>query len=190
MDLVCTCKKHNSTAGDIECNYGTYKNCKFVVGKPFHCILNPEGQLRRKRDLRHLETMLTNSQIENKPVRTTFILKQNIDIDKSSKFIYFFYHNTFCLLNSYFSYYTTFKIYNYINSQYQEKRRKREVAPTVKNYEVAEEICSTAFQASTSYQTCHNYVTHLSNTSLINCISDVMVCVYFFKGHMIDFNNQ
>uniref|UniRef100_A0A8W8NV44 VWFD domain-containing protein n=1 Tax=Magallana gigas TaxID=29159 RepID=A0A8W8NV44_MAGGI len=125
MDLVCTCKKHNSTAGDIECNYGTYKNCKFVVGKPFHCILNPEGQLRRKRDLRHLETMLTNSQIENKP--------------------------------------------------YQEKRRKREVAPTVKNYEVAEEICSTAFQASTSYQTCHNYVTHLSNTSLINCISDVMM---------------
>lgn len=76
MDLVCTCKKHSSTAGDIECNYGTYKNCKFVVGKPFHCILNPEGQLRRKRDLRHLETMLTNSQIENKPVRTTFILKQ------------------------------------------------------------------------------------------------------------------
>lgn len=76
MDLVCTCKKHSSTTGDIECNYGTYKNCKFVVGKPFHCILNPEGQLRRKRDLRYLETMLTNSQIENKPVRTTFILKQ------------------------------------------------------------------------------------------------------------------
>lgn len=91
MDLVCTCKKHNSTAGDIECNYGTYKNCKFVVGKPFHCILNPEGQLRRKRDLRHLETMLTNSQIENKPVRTTFILKQNIDIYKSSKLKIFFF---------------------------------------------------------------------------------------------------
>lgn len=75
LDLVCTCKKQTSTAGNIECTYGTYKNCKFVVGKPFHCILNPEGQLRRKRDLSHLETMFSNSQIENKLVRITLLLK-------------------------------------------------------------------------------------------------------------------
>lgn len=71
LDLVCTCKRHgpNAPTGDIECNYGTYKNCKFVVGKPFYCILNPEGQLRRKRDLRQLESMFLNIQIEKKPVR-------------------------------------------------------------------------------------------------------------------------
>lgn len=27
----------------IECNYGIYKNCKFVVGKLYFCILNLEG---------------------------------------------------------------------------------------------------------------------------------------------------
>lgn len=48
---------------------------------------------------------------------------------------------------------------------------------SVKTYEEAEEICNTAFQASTSYQTCQEYVTDLSNTSLVNCISDVMVLV-------------
>lgn len=71
LDLVCTCQRHgpNDRTGDIECNYGTYKNCKFVVGKPFYCILNPEGQLRRKRDLRHLESIFSNVQIKNKPVR-------------------------------------------------------------------------------------------------------------------------
>lgn len=76
LDRVCTCKRHSPTArtGDIECNYGTYQNCKFVVGKQYHCILNPEGQLRRKRDLRHLELMFSNAQTKNKPVRLNLIL--------------------------------------------------------------------------------------------------------------------
>lgn len=43
MDFVCICKKYNLIVGDIECNYGIYKNCKFVVGKLFYCILNLEG---------------------------------------------------------------------------------------------------------------------------------------------------
>lgn len=59
MDRVCSCKKEdrNSHTGTIECSYGTYRDCKYTIGKQLHCILNPEGQLRRKRDLRHLEYM-------------------------------------------------------------------------------------------------------------------------------------
>lgn len=61
-ERVCSCKKiADDKPANIECNYGTYKNCKFVVGKKFHCMLNPEGQLRRKRDLRHIESLLSNS---------------------------------------------------------------------------------------------------------------------------------
>lgn len=54
MDRVCTCTKETGT---IKCNYGTYKDCKYTIGKQYHCIINPEGQLRRKRDLRHLESI-------------------------------------------------------------------------------------------------------------------------------------
>lgn len=65
LDRVCICKsedKDNKNATyKIECNYGTYQNCKFVVGKPYRCILNPEGQLRRKRDVRRLELMFFKS---------------------------------------------------------------------------------------------------------------------------------
>lgn len=67
--------------------------------------------------------------------------------------------------------------YGTLNS-IQEKRLRREVITNFKTYEEAETICSTAFQASKSYQTCQEYVTDLSNTSLVNCISDVMV--WFF----------
>ena len=65
LDRVCTCKKtgENARSGDIECNYGTYKNCKFRVGKQYHCILNPEGQLRRKRDLRHMQSLISDDLI-------------------------------------------------------------------------------------------------------------------------------
>lgn len=59
-ERVCSCKKiADDKPATIECNYGTYKNCKFVVGKKFHCMLNAEGQLRRKRDLRHIESLMT-----------------------------------------------------------------------------------------------------------------------------------
>lgn len=64
--------------------------------------------------------------------------------------------------------------YGTLNS-IQEKRLRREVITNFKTYEEAETICSTAFQASKSYQTCQEYVTDLSNTSLVNCISDIMV---------------
>lgn len=68
------------------------------------------------------------------------------------------------------------------------ERQKRETAPSTKTYEEAEIICRTAFQASTSYKTCQEYVTDLSNTSLVNCISDVMVSVYLFMNeHTIKF---
>lgn len=60
------------------------------------------------------------------------------------------------------------------NSQFMQKR---DTVPNGKTFEEATQICSTAFQASRSYQTCRKYVTDLSNTSLVNCISDVMVCV-------------
>lgn len=65
LDRVCMCKSEDKDGKNatykIECNYGTYKNCKFVVGKPYFCILNPEGQLRRKRDVRRLESMFSKS---------------------------------------------------------------------------------------------------------------------------------
>lgn len=70
LDYVCTCKTeyNNFTIikKDIECNYGTYQNCKFIVGKQYFCIINPEGQLRRKRDVRHLESMVSNSLNKNR----------------------------------------------------------------------------------------------------------------------------
>ena len=63
LDRVCLCKRNtqNGISGEIECNYGTYNNCKFRVGKQYHCILNPEGQLRRKRDLRHMKSIISES---------------------------------------------------------------------------------------------------------------------------------
>lgn len=68
LDRVCMCKKDSKddqpVTHRIECNYGTYKNCKFVIGKPYFCILNPEGQLRRKRDVRRMESMFSRSQNE------------------------------------------------------------------------------------------------------------------------------
>ena len=62
LDRVCTSKKNNGIdpPGDIECSYGTFKNCKFRVGKQYHCILNPEGQLRRKRDLSHMQSLISD----------------------------------------------------------------------------------------------------------------------------------
>lgn len=59
MDCVCLCKKEdrNSYIGIIECSYGIYRDCKYIIGKQLYCILNLEGQLRRKRDLCYLEYM-------------------------------------------------------------------------------------------------------------------------------------
>lgn len=66
FDYVCTCKTEYENGRlvkkNIECNYGTHQNCNFVFGKRYFCILNPEGQLRRKRDVRHLKSMFSNSQ--------------------------------------------------------------------------------------------------------------------------------
>lgn len=34
LEWVCECKRYDEGfGGDIECNYGIYKFCKFVVGK-------------------------------------------------------------------------------------------------------------------------------------------------------------
>lgn len=77
LDQVCMCKKIDKDDGSvthrIECNYGTYKNCKFVVGKQYYCILNPEGQLRRKRDVRHLESIFSKYNNVNGPDLTVSI---------------------------------------------------------------------------------------------------------------------
>nr|XP_022312815.1 uncharacterized protein LOC111117870 isoform X2 [Crassostrea virginica] len=126
-ERVCSCKKiADDKPATIECNYGTYKNCKFVVGKKFHCMLNPEGQLRRKRDLRHIESLLSNS-------------------------------------------------YERFESKLEEWRPKREAIAILKTFEEAEDICLNAFQNSQPYITCKEYISDLSNTSLENCISDVMM---------------
>lgn len=66
-----------------------------------------------------------------------------------------------------------------LSSYFQKKRLRRETITDLKTYEEAETICIDAFQASKSYQTCQEYVTDLSNTSLVNCISDVMVGIFF-----------
>lgn len=73
MDRVCTCNRNeeNDEIGTIECTYGTHKDCKFVIGKNYHCILNPEGQLRRKRDIHHLEKI---SSIANGTYLTSLIV--------------------------------------------------------------------------------------------------------------------
>ena len=88
LDRVCTCKKkdENARSGDIECNYGTYKNCKFRVGKQYHCILNPEGQLRRKRDLRHIESLMYDTAPSYKQeheflVRTRILCKESLSCE-------------------------------------------------------------------------------------------------------------
>ena len=76
LDRVCTCKQKDARSRDIECNYGTYKNCKFRVGKQYHCILNPEGQLRRKRDLRHMQSLISNvvtGLTRNQPVHNMLV---------------------------------------------------------------------------------------------------------------------
>lgn len=77
LDRVCTCEKDsaNERTGKIECTYGTYKDCKFVVGKKFHCILNPEGQLRRKRDVRHLEKIVAYTETKHITSLTVSIIK-------------------------------------------------------------------------------------------------------------------
>lgn len=78
LDKVCMCKKIVEDDGIVthrtECNFGTYKDCKFVVGKQYFCILNPEGQLRRKRDLRHLESIFSKSKNMNGPDLTVSLL--------------------------------------------------------------------------------------------------------------------
>lgn len=68
MDRVCSCVRNgqNGRTSYIQCNYGTYKNCKYAVGKPFHCSLNPNGQLRRKRDLLAIESMIHSYGFDNK----------------------------------------------------------------------------------------------------------------------------
>lgn len=90
FDYVCTCKtKYDGDdrliRKDIECNYGTHQNCKFVVGKQYFCIINPEGQLRRKRDIRHLNSLFSNSQNE---VELDLVVSTTIvDLITSSDFI-------------------------------------------------------------------------------------------------------
>lgn len=68
LDRVCSCIKDDSKShtGTIECSYGTYRDCEYTIGKQLHCILNPEGQLRRKRDLRHLEYMSYSAELDIK----------------------------------------------------------------------------------------------------------------------------
>lgn len=54
-------------------------------------------------------------------------------------------------------------------------RIKRENVPDVTTYEEAVMICTSAFDASKPFQICLEYMTDLSNTSLTNCILDIMV---------------
>ncbi|XP_062603711.1 uncharacterized protein LOC134265508, partial [Saccostrea cucullata] len=127
FDRTCTCKKNanNPHDGDIICSYGNYKNCNFAVGKRYYCILNPEGQLRRKRDLRHLQSLTAGD-------------PRNNEIHAKS-------------------------------------RMKRQTNTDVMSYENATTICNEAFEASASYLMCQEHVSDLANTSLINCVSDLMM---------------
>lgn len=89
LERVCECKRYGTGMGDIECNYGTYKSCKFVVGKQYQCILNPDGQLRRKRDIRHLQSIVSSTPNN---YRSTFEVSMefSIAISKNKKFLYAF----------------------------------------------------------------------------------------------------
>lgn len=83
LERVCECKRHDEGfGGDIECNYGTYKSCKFVVGKQYQCILNPDGQLRRKRDIRHLQSIVSST---SNNYRSTFEVSNEFSIAMGKK---------------------------------------------------------------------------------------------------------
>ncbi|XP_062609644.1 uncharacterized protein LOC134271468 [Saccostrea cucullata] len=53
--------------------------------------------------------------------------------------------------------------------------RKRETNIYLMSYEEAMSICVEAFQASDSYLMCQEHVSGLGNTSLVNCIADLMM---------------
>lgn len=53
------------------------ESCKFVVGKQYQCILNPDGQLRRKRDIRHLQSIVTST---SNNYRSTFEVSNEFSI--------------------------------------------------------------------------------------------------------------
>lgn len=74
-DQVCSCETIAGTnEKKIECSYGTFKTCKFFVGKQFHCILNPEGQSRRKRDLRHIGSLMSKYEVKFELFQYIYIL--------------------------------------------------------------------------------------------------------------------
>ncbi|XP_061167273.1 uncharacterized protein LOC133176126 [Saccostrea echinata] len=137
FDRTCTCEREdNQQKGDIICSYGNYKNCKFVVGKKYYCILNPEGQLRRKRDLRHLQSLRINDPGGNV-----------VQHEHSLNLLLVFFQS----------------------------RVKRQTNIDMVSHENATIICHKAFEASDSYLMCQEHVSDLANTSLVNCISDVMM---------------
>ncbi|XP_056007282.1 uncharacterized protein LOC125666050 [Ostrea edulis] len=123
---VCTCKETSDRTGEIECNYGTFKDCKFKVGKQFHCIINPSGSRRRKRDLTHFK-YITDYVSEVEPKKELHLA-----------------------------------------------RYKRQ-AIDVTTREVAHNVCMQAFEQSEAFTTCQQYVSDLSNTTIENCILDVMM---------------
>lgn len=72
---VCLCEKNSGGTKNTQhdCSYGTYKNCKFNIGKEYKCILHPEGRLRRKRDIEYLRISNSNSYKPQVRMKTNFI---------------------------------------------------------------------------------------------------------------------
>ncbi|XP_062607422.1 von Willebrand factor D and EGF domain-containing protein-like, partial [Saccostrea cucullata] len=56
MTRVCKCDNSTGQYKTV-CNYGNVIDCKFTVGKRYHCLTHPETVRRRKRDLKHLQTL-------------------------------------------------------------------------------------------------------------------------------------
>lgn len=65
---------------------------------------------------------------------------------------------------------------SYVFIYFLKTRNRRDVQfNTSTSRENAESVCTSAFENSDPYRTCQEYVNDLSNSSLSNCINDVIV---------------
>jgi hypothetical protein len=64
-------------------------------------------------------------------------------------------------------------------------RVKRQTPAEVKSASEAETICTTQFEQSGPYKTCQQHVGDLSNSSLSNCIKDVVVSIIIYDDIIV-----
>lgn len=145
LDKICMCNSN----GD-QCSYNTLTHCSTTVEKQFLCtkLTIQTSVSRKKRDLSR--KWIPSSLSVEKPlvsfVSLKWIIKCNC-VYELELCVYFF-----------------------------KTRNKRDVQFNIStSRENAEKVCTSAFESSEPYKTCHEYVSDLRNSSLSNCINDVIV---------------